>query len=154
MIKAGLIGAGVGFIYIMSLTLLSPLCTLCFTPMLGVGVGYIAGWFDKPLRAESSLSRGTIAGGITGLGVVIGQMAATVVNGILVTRSDRLPLLLREFGLSQAFMVDGDDYWQTTLTLSSFCSVFNLALIVGLGALGGIIWFQRHGASSLPGAPS
>lgn len=154
MIKAGLIGAGVGFIYMMSLTLLSPFCTLCFTPILGIGVGYVAGWFDRPLRAESSLSRGTIAGGITGLGVVIGQMAATIVNGILVTRSDRLPLLMREFGLSETFIVDGEEYWQTTLTLSSFCSVFNLALIVGLGALGGIIWFQRHGANSLPSASS
>ena len=154
MIKAGLIGAGVGFIYTMSLTLLSPLCSLCFTPMLGIAVGYVAGWFDKPLRAESSLSRGTIAGGITGFGVVIGQMAATVVNGILVTSSDQLPLLMREFGLSQTFIVDGDEYWQTTLTLGSFCSVFNLALIVGLGALGGIIWFQRHGAGSVPSASS
>ena len=151
MIKAGFIGASIGFVYIMSLTLLSPLCTLCFTPLLGVGVGYIAGWFDKPLRAETSLSRGTIAGGITGLGVVIGQMVATLVNGVLVTNSDQLPILISEFGLSQAVITNSNEYWQTTLALNSFCSVFNLALIAGLGALGSILWFQRHGAKSLSG---
>ncbi len=154
MVKAGVIGATFGFIYIMSLTLLSPLCTLCFTPLLGFSVGYIAGWFDKPLRAEASVSRGIVAGVITGLGVVIGQMLATVVNGILVTNSDQLPRLIRELGLSQAVITSSNEYWQTTLTLNSFCSVFNLALIIGLGALGSIAWFQRHNPRALSGASS
>lgn len=151
MIKAGLIGAGVGFIYIMSLTLLNPFCTLCFTPFLGVGVGYGAGWFDRPARAESSLSRGTIAGGIASFGVIIGQMMAALINGILVTNSKQLPELMREIGLSQFTVTNSDEYWQATLAVNSFCSVFNLALIVGLGALGGMIWFQRHRANLISG---
>ena len=154
MIKAGFIGAGFGFVYIMSLTLLSPVCTLCFTPLLGLGVGYIAGWFDKPLRAEASVSRGVVAGVITGLGVVVGQMMATVVNGILVTNSDQLPALISELGLSQAVIANSNEYWQTTLTLNSLCSMFNLALIIGLGALGSIIWFRQHGVGSLSVASS
>ena len=144
MLKAGLIGAVAGFIYVMTLTLLSPFCTLCFTPLLGLAVGYLAGWFDSPQKSEISIYRGGIAGGITGLVVMIGQMLATLVNGILVTNSEELPNLLQEFGLSQLILTDSNQYWQATLTANSVCSVFNLFIIAGLGAVGGMIWFQRR----------
>jgi MFS family permease len=143
-IKAGLLGAVVGFVYVMSLTLISPFCTLCITPLLGFGVGYLAGWFDTPEKSEASLYRGSVAGGITGFGVVVGQMLATVVNAILVTNWEQLPELAQSFGLSEFMMTDGDQYWQITLTTNSVCSLFNLLIIAGLGAIGGLIWFQRQ----------
>ena len=149
MIKAGFLGAGIGIIYAMALTLLSPFCTICFTPLLGVGVGYLASWLEKPLRAETSLINGTVAGILTGLGVVLGQMLAAVVNGILITNSEQLPLLMKEIGLPQLVIGDSSEYWQATLAINSFCSIFNLALIVGLGAVGGVIWFQQHNKNSL-----
>jgi hypothetical protein len=146
MIKVGLIGAGIGLIYVMSLTLLSPFCTLCFTPLLGVGIGFATGWFDKPIKVEASLRRGVIAGGITGAGVVMGQILAAIINGILVTNSEDLPILMREMGLPQ-LMINDTEYWQATLTLNSFCSLFNLLLVIGLAAAGSMIWFQRHNSS-------
>ena len=144
MIKAGLIGAAAGFIYIMSLTLLSPFCTVCLTPLLGLGVGYLAGWFDTPPSSDTSLVRGAVAGIITGLGVVVGQMLASVINAILVTNSEQLPILMRELGLTELIITDSSQYWQTTLTANSICSMFNLLIIAGLGAVGGLIWFQRQ----------
>lgn len=148
MIKAGLIGFVVGFILIMSLTLLSPFCTLCLTPFLGAGVGYLANWFDSPAEAKASLLRGGLAGGLTGIGTMAGQMLATVVNGVLITNSDQLPILLADLGLSDFMITDANEYWRATLTVSAFCSVFNLALIAGLAALGGFIWFQRQQRNS------
>jgi hypothetical protein len=145
MIKAGFIGAVAGFIYVMGLTLVSPFCTLCFTPLLGIGVGYLASRFDRPPKLESSLLVGGIAGGIAGFAALIGQMLATVVNGVLVTNWKELPLFFKELG----FQVDPNEYWQTTLTANSFCSLLNLAIIVGLGALGSMIWFQRQNRKSL-----
>jgi hypothetical protein len=144
MIKMGLIGAGVGFVYMMSLTLLHPFCTLCLVPFLGIGVGYGAGWFDHPLDTETSLGKGALAGGLTGFGAVLGQMLATVVSGILVTNSEQLPLAMRELGLSQFMFSNNGEYWRTILILNSLCSLSNLALMVGLGAVGSLIWFQRH----------
>jgi hypothetical protein len=144
MIKAGLIGASLGFVYIMSLSLLLPLCTVCFTPLLGMGVGYLTGWFDRPLKLETSLGKGSIAGGIAGLGVVIGQILANVVYCILVTNST----WLEEMGIIQASVNEGE-CWQITLTLNSFCSIFNLALVVGLAAIGSLVWFQRYGDSGM-----
>jgi len=154
MIRTGLLGAGIGFIYVMSLTLLSPFCTFCITPFLGLGVGYMTGWFDKPPSVEMSLGRGGVAGGLTGFGVILGQMMATLVNGILVTRSEQLPELLREFGLSEFVITNSEQYWQATVTVNSFCGIFNLALIIGLGALGSMLWFQRKSARSLSGVSS
>ncbi|HXV98789.1 MAG TPA: hypothetical protein VEC93_10225 [Anaerolineae bacterium] len=147
MIKAGLLGAMLGFIYVMSLTLVSPFCTLCITPLLGLGIGYLASRFDKPLKLETSLSSGGIAGGMSGCGALVGQMLATVVNGILVTNWEELPAFIRDLGLSQ--FPNTNEYWQTTLTANSFCSVLNLAIIAGLGAVGGLIWFQRQNKKPL-----
>jgi len=149
MIKAGLVGAGVGIIYVMSLTLLSPFCTVCFTPLLGFGVGYLASWFDKPLRSETCLINGTIAGGLTGVGVVAGQIIAALVNAILVTNSNTLPMLMEEIGLSQLMFTDSSEYWQATMAINSFCGLFNFALVVGLAVMGCMFWYQRHHKNSL-----
>ncbi len=151
MLKASLIGAVTGFIFVMSLSLLSPLCTLCCTPLLGLGVGYLSGWFDVPSEAKVSLYRGGIAGGIAGIGAMAGQMLGTIVYGILFAHSEKWPDMLREMGdilgepeLFQSIIADPGEYWQTLLTTNTLCSAFNLAIIVGLGAVGGIIWFQRQ----------
>jgi MFS family permease len=144
MIKAGLIGLVIGAIYVTSLTLLSPFCTLCLTPLLGLAVGYLAGWFDKPQTANASLRKGMIAGGITGLGAVAGQIVASIIGTILITNLEQLPTLIRELGVSEFLTTDTKEYWQATLTTNSFCGLLNLAIIVGAGGLGSIIWFQRQ----------
>ncbi len=142
MIKAGLVGAVAGFIYMMSLTLVSPFCTFCLTPWLGVGVGYLACRLDKPPALKKSLLAGGIAGGMTGLAALGGQMLATVVNAILVTNWAELPQYLKQLGL--ATLPDSTEYWQTMLIANSFCSVLNLILIAVLGAVGSLIWFRRN----------
>jgi len=149
MLKAGVIGAVASFIYVTSLTLLSPFCTLCFTPLLGIGVGYLAGQFDRPPKAETSLYRGAMAGGITGVVTAISQMLASVVNAILVTNSEELPKLMQEFGFSELVITETREYWQVTLSVNALCGVFNLFVIAGLAALGGLIWFQRQQREAL-----
>jgi len=143
-IKASIIGAIVGFVYVMSLTLLSPFCTLCFTPLLGLGAGYLAAQLDRPTSQNRSVYRSGIAGGITGVSVTVGQLLATVVNAILVTNFEQLPALMQDVGLSEFAAIDNAQYWQTTVIGNSVCGGFNLLLITGLGAVGGLLWFQRH----------
>lgn len=149
MIRAGLIGASLSLIYVMGVTLLSPFCTICLTPLLGLATGYLASWFDKPLRAESSLMHGVVAGLMAGVGAMIGQMLAAFINAVLVTHSEQLNVFLQEIGLTELIVNDSAAYWQATMALNSLCGMFNLALIIGMGALGGMLWFQRHHHSSL-----
>jgi hypothetical protein len=84
---------------------------------------------------------------MSGCGALVGQMLATVVNGILVTNWEQLPAFITDLGLAQ--FPDTNEYWQTTLTANSLCSVLNLAIIAGLGAVGGLIWFQRQNKKPL-----
>lgn len=147
MFKAGLIGAVIGFVYITCLTLISPFCTLCLTPLLGIGIGYLANRFDTPVNVEASLGRGAIAGAMTGFAALLGQMLAAVINAVLVTNWTELPTIFREWGFTQ--IPDTGEYWQTTLTANSFCSLLNLGIIAGLGAVGGLIWFQRQSKKAL-----
>jgi MFS family permease len=144
MVRAGLIGAIIGFIYGMSLTLLSPFCTLCFTPLLGLSVGYLASAFDKPTRLEASLGRGSIAGGIAGGGVIVGQILAVLVNGILMTNIEDFSAFMSELGVPSNLVIDPTQYWQGTLIAGSFCGALNLMIIIGLAALGSQLWFRRQ----------
>ncbi|GAB4428961.1 MAG: hypothetical protein Kow0031_09320 [Anaerolineae bacterium] len=149
MIKVGLGGAVVALIYMMGLTLLFPFCTVCLTPLLGLTAGYLTAWVDKPLRAESGVMGGVVAGLLTGVGAIAGQIMAALVSAVLVTNWEELPKLMNEFGFPQLATFDSTEYWQTTLFVNSFCGVFNLALIVGLGAAGSLLWFQRNNKNSL-----
>jgi hypothetical protein len=142
MIKAGLAGAVIGFIYVMSLTLISPLCTVCFTPVLGLGIGYLAGRLAQPPKIEAGLAAGLVAGGITGVSAMLGQMLATVVNGILVTHWDQLPFFMTELGLPQISNIG--EYWQATLAANVLCGLLNLGAVIGLSGLGSVIWYQRR----------
>ena len=144
MIKAGLFGAVIGLLYVMGLNLLSPFCTLCFTPLLGLSVGYLAANIDTPTRPETSLGRGSVAGAITSVGVLVGQILATLVNGILVTNIENLPALVNELGLPASLVMDPNQYWQRTLMLGSSCSVLNIMVIIGLAALGSQLWLRRQ----------
>lgn len=144
MIKAGLLGVIVGFIYMAGLTLISPFCAFCFTPLLGLGVGYLAAWFDSPQQVSQGIGRGLTAGGITVVGAVVGQILGTIISATLVTHLEQLPDLLRSLGLADLIITDAYEYWQTTFVSSVFCSILNAGIIASLGAVGGLLWAQRH----------
>lgn len=137
MIKAGLIGAVIGFVYIASLSLLSPFCTVFFTPFLGLGVGYLVGFFETPTTLETSLTRSTITGGITGLIVLLGQMLTAVINGVLITNWGQGLEAMQELDIATPL------YWQVTVGINLLCGIFNVAIIMLLATLGGYMWFQR-----------
>jgi hypothetical protein len=161
MIKAGFIGAIVGFIYVTSLALLIPLCTLCFTPLLGVGVGYLASWFDRPQTVNTSVNRGIIASAIAAVGAIGGQMLASIIYNILLTNSEQWPIILeqlmilmREFGLTEPSFTDTSEYWQTTMITNGFCGLINWGIIMTLGAVGGMLWFRRQNSRRVTSLPS
>jgi hypothetical protein len=144
MIKAGVVGAFFAVIYVMGVTLISPFCTICLTPFLGFGIGYLASRFTRPQRHEAAITTAVTAGIMTGIGAMIGQMLAAMVNAVLVTNSEELPALFEELGLTQLIMLNSSEYWQTTMFMNSFCSVLNLAIIVGLAISGSMYWVQRN----------
>ena len=141
MLKAGFIGAGLGFIYISSLYLFAPLCTLCLTPVLGVGVGYLAARFDEPETIETGMIRSMVAGLITASAVMIGQVVAALVKGILITNWSWARIIVEQMGWPDAVITD---YWQNAIIGDSICGIFNLTIIIGSAIIGNILWFQRQ----------
>ncbi|RMF03304.1 MAG: hypothetical protein D6768_06215, partial [Chloroflexi bacterium] len=63
--------------------------------------------------------------------------------------SESLPQMLNQMGFSQFAAIEPAEYWQATFLLNALCGTFNVALIVGLGALGGMIWVQRYQKNSM-----
>ncbi|MDM8520742.1 hypothetical protein QUF64_11880 [Anaerolineales bacterium HSG6] len=141
MLKAGLIGAGIGFIYISSLYLLAPLCTLCLTPFLGVGVGYLTAWFDKPTSIEAGIPRSLGAGLMTASSVMVGQVIAALVKGILIINWSWARTIVDEMGWPDAVITE---YWQNAIIGDSFCGIFNLTIIIGSALIGNMFWFRRQ----------
>ncbi len=146
MLKSGLIIGAVAFLSAAgAAAIVSPLCAVCVGVLLGLPAGYLAGVFDKPMDSGEALKFGAGAGAIAGVGGVIGQLVAAVINA-LVIGSTFLADFYEQVGLPPT---DTSSVWMVQLTLACIVGLLNLALMAGLGAGGGAIWFQTTGQKQL-----
>ena len=143
--KSGLIIGGIAVIFSFAITLLSPFLLPCITPILGLAAGYMAGVFDHPRLKNAATKGGAKAAALGGLGMLLGQVVGAVINGVMVGPEGAL-MILNSFGFAAGSPAQlGGVYW-TALVLSTTCiSVFNIALMAGLGALGALIWWEVAG---------
>jgi MFS family permease len=149
MIKAGVLGGIVALIYAMGLALLSPLCTVCFMPVLGLGVGYLAGWLNRPAEAPRAITAGLVSGGMTGLGATLGQLLAGFVFSVLFASPEQLNLVMQELGFTDIPPLTAGQYWQSILFINSMCGITNWLLLVGLSVVGCVGWMRQHRQTSL-----
>ena len=139
MLKAGLIGAGVGFILAIITALVTPFCNPCLALLLGLGVGVLAGFWERPATSGSGAGEGAKAGAIATTGNLIGQMIGAVANGLIVGPQG-MAELYRRFDIPRP--MGSRSYWIYILGGNCLCAVVNVALGAGMGALGGILWYQ------------
>jgi len=143
MLKAGLIGAGVGFVLAVGTSLLTPLCAPCVALLVGVGVGVLAAVWEKPTASGAGAGLGAQAGAIAGAGNLLGQMVGALINGFLVG-PEGLSDLYRQFDMPVAQLTT-QQYWLYNLGGNCLCGLVNVGLAAGLGALGGLLWYQMAG---------
>ena len=152
MVKSGLIFAAVAGALATCTVLLSPLCVPCVALFLGLGTGYLSGVFDRPGENGLAAKAGAGAGAIGGLGSLIGHLLGGAINSV-VAGPDATRDLLREFGLPSS----GDGFtggYYLGVFGGGFClGVFEIALMAGLGALGGILWWQMTGKNQVSAPP-
>ena len=151
MLKAGLIGAGVSFVLAIVAALITPFCNPCLALLLGLGVGVLAGVWERPTTSGAGAAEGAKAGAIAAVGGLVGQMAGAVINGFIVG-PDGAAELLRRFDLP--LQITEQNYWLSNLGGNCLCGLFNVALGAGLGALGGILWYQVGGKNQPPASLS
>lgn len=143
MLKAGLIGLGVGALFGLGVTLVLPFCTPCVALVVGTGVGFLACLWDRPTTNGASAGTGAQAGAVAGIGHLVGQLLGMVINGLLVG-PEEAARMFNQLGL-EAPTMDAATYWAVQIFVSGGCGLTNIAIAAGLGALGGLLWQQTVG---------
>ena len=152
MYKSGLIFGAVMFIAALVVTLFVPYCVPCVALLIGLAAGYVASIFAKPLEQPSATKSGAIAGAVAGGGVILGEMIGAVINAVMVG-PQRIAQILQQFGFPSTQMSSGE-YWAAQLGINCLIALLSVALMAGLGALGGLIWWSVNGKKpALPSTP-
>jgi len=145
MLKSGLIVGIAALIFGFGATFITPLCAPCVALFAGLAAGYLAALFEKPIDQGGAAKPGAAAGAMAGVGGLVGNMIAAVVN-ILVVGPERAAQITQQFNLPSgdptAF---ANSYYLSGIGLPFCIALFNIALMAGLGALGGILWYQTAG---------
>ena len=140
MVKSGLIGAAAGFLLAIVGAVVFPLaCNPCAALLVGLAAGAMTGVFAKPLTGGSSAGEGAKAGAIATVGSLVGQMAGVLINGLFVGPEGAAELY-RQFDID--LPIDSNIYWLSNVGGNCLCALVNIALGAGLGALGGLLWYQ------------
>jgi hypothetical protein len=150
MLKAGLIGAGLGFLLALVTSLITPLCNPCAALVLGLGVGVLAGVWERPTTSRAGARVGAQAGAIATLGSLVGQMVGAVTTGFIVG-PEAVTRFARQFDIQVP--ITRESYWVSLLGGSCVCGVVDVAIGAGLGALGGILWYELSGKNRVPPIP-
>ncbi len=151
MLKAGLIGAGVGFVLAVVAALITPCCNPCAALLLGLGVGVLAAVWEHPATSGTSTSEGAKAGAIATVGSLVGHMIGAVANGLIVGPRG-IAEIYRQFDIQ--IPTSPQSYWVYNLGGNCLCATANVALGAALGALGGLLWYQISGKNQPPASPS
>ena len=145
MIKAGIIAAVVALVLSIGGSMLLAICVPCISVFIGAGAGYLACHFEPSGDGPNAAKSGAIAGAIGGIGAMLGQAIGAVINGTLIG-PDAAMDFSRQLGLDVPSGFDATQgYWVGIVGTGCCIGLFDLVLMAGLGALGGLMWWQLTG---------
>ncbi len=145
MTRAGLIGAVVMFLLALGLSFVSGLIVPCCAIVVGLGAGYLAGMWERPMANNLAVQRGALAGLIAGAGALIGQTLGAVGNAAMMGPEASMALV-EQLGVDVGnAAVDPTMFYVSALGTGCCIGLFSLVLMAALGALGGVIWWQTTG---------
>lgn len=153
MLKSGLIIGGLTLLLATLFSFLFPLCVPCLALALGAGAGYLAGQFEKPGETRQAVGMGAGAGAIASVGALIGHVVGGLVNAVIIGPEGSAQLLEQlgiDFGNTSG---SPTAYYGGALAVACCFSMLDLALMAGLGAVGGLWWYQMTGKSQAGGTP-
>ena len=153
MYKSGLIFGGIMLVVALGVTLVLPYCVPCAALLLGLAAGYVAGVFGKPPGQPVATRSGAIAGAIAGAGVIIGEMIGAIINAVAVG-PEKIAQLMQTLGISLGTSMTTGEYWAAQLGVNFCLSLISVVLMAGLGALGGLLWWNATGKKQAVPPPS
>ncbi len=141
MVKSGLIVGAVMFLFVLVLAaVISPLCALCVPLLTGLGAGYLAGVFDKPISNSDAAKRGAGAGAIAAGLAIFAQVIASIINSLVLQNP--------QYQLGRIWGADAVDpamVWVLQIAFALCVGLMNVGLTAAFGAGGGAIWFGASG---------
>jgi len=147
MVKAGIIVGIVALVLILGSTfLMSPLCSPCWGIVLGLAAGYLAGVYEKPLAQNDMIKKAVIAGVIAALFAGVGSLIGAILNGAYLNPADLQNIY--QFLNLPATMPDETTIWVGQIGSACCVGLLNLAVMAGLGAAGGALWWQVRGKNN------
>jgi len=152
MLKSGLIFGAVALVLAGITGVINfQLCAPCLALFMGAGAGYVAGMFDKPAGGTGASAKvGAGAGAIGGVGALFGHLGGGLV-GAAITGPEQAADLARQLGLPASS--DPAGFWAGAIGASCCFGLLDVALMAGLGALGGLLWYQMTGKNMAGGTP-
>jgi hypothetical protein len=153
MLRSGLIIGAVMLVVGGILAFLFPLCVPCVALLAGAGAGYLTGLWDRPADNGQSIQRGAGAGAIGGVGALIGHLAGAGAAAAMLGPQAATDMM-RQFGLDTGTGVDTSPvaFYGGALATGCCFGLFEVALMAGLGALGGMLWWQMTGSKGSAGS--
>jgi hypothetical protein len=146
MVKAGIIAAVVALVLAIGGSLFMGICVPCISIFIGVAAGYLACHYEPAGDNGSAAKSGAIAGAIGGIGALLGQAIGSVITGVTAGPEAGMDMM-RQFGWEMPTDVPIPDayFWIGVVGGGCCIGVFDLLLMAGLGAVGGILWWQFTG---------
>lgn len=152
MLKSGLIVGGVMLIVGGAFAFLFPLCVPCLALLAGAGAGYLAGLWDRPADNGRAVQRGALAGALGGVGALVGHIGGGLGAAAFTGPQTSLELA-RRLGLDvgNAGAVSPAVFYGTAGLTGCCFGLVEVALMAGLGALGGLLYWQMTGKNQAGG---
>lgn len=142
MFKSGIIFGLAGFFLALALTGFgAALCSICLAVVLGLGAGYVAGVFERPLESGEATKQGAAAGALTGGLMVFGQIIGGGLNAGSMVTDPNTQMLNQMLGLPPA---EPSMIWIGALFGACCIGLLNLGILAGLGAAGGALWASMN----------
>jgi len=153
MIKSGIIVGAIAFVYLFVASIAMGLCTPLLAIILGFLAGALAAIIDKPQIENKAALSGGIAGLIAGIFAVIGNVAGTLIKTYVIFTPETVNSVA-----GQLTGLPASEFETTFSSLGTFftlgcCVILDLILMIGLGALGGYLWFLYKNRSAAPQPP-
>jgi hypothetical protein len=149
MIRSAVILGAISFIYMLVANVAMVPCAPCLAVILGLLAGALAAIFDKPQNVNKAATSGALAGLLAGIGAVAGNTAGLLLRTFVVFTPQTITDMLTQ--------MTGVSYTATEANLYSLipvccCAVTDIALMAGMGALGGYLWHRYQSGKNAAAA--
>jgi hypothetical protein len=147
------------FFLFLALTFLLACCTPCLAMLAGAGAGWLTAYWTRPGTQDDAVRVGALSGALSGLGALVGQVVGAILSARLMTPEmideayDVVADLFQSLGPEglEGFQVPSTEIvTRISIITQAGCGLFNVAIMAGLGALAGLLYFRYRGRRSEP----